>query len=85
MKKLYKIWQEKNNYWDTYDSAVVCANNPIEARHIHPNGHEIKNWWKDDNEYESDWAHPDDVQVEFIGTAWATLDIGVVLASFKGG
>lgn len=34
--KLYKISQNINNGYDTYDSAVVCAENEDEARLIHP-------------------------------------------------
>ena len=31
MNKLYKIWQDKNNNYDTFDSAIVCAENEEEA------------------------------------------------------
>ena len=34
--KLYKISQTINDDYDTYDSAVVCAKDEDEARHIHP-------------------------------------------------
>jgi len=34
--KLFKISQELNDDYDTYDSAVVCADNEAEARKIHP-------------------------------------------------
>lgn len=37
MIKLYLISQDKNNDYDTYDSAVVAARNEIEAAQIHPN------------------------------------------------
>lgn len=33
---LYKLTQEINNDYDTYDSAIVCAENEEEARTIHP-------------------------------------------------
>ena len=34
--KLWKIWQEVNNNYDTYDSAVVVADTEEVARKIHP-------------------------------------------------
>ena len=34
--KLYKLSQNINNGYDTYDSAVVCAGSEEEARKIHP-------------------------------------------------
>lgn len=33
---LYKLSQTINEDYDTYDSAIVCAENEEEARHIHP-------------------------------------------------
>lgn len=38
MMKIYKISQDVNKDYDTYDSAVVYANNEEEAKNIHPNG-----------------------------------------------
>mgnify|MGYP001571839762 CR=1 len=37
--KLFKISQGVRNDYDTYDSAVVCAENEDEARHIHPSNY----------------------------------------------
>ena len=34
--KLYLISQDINDDWDTYDSAVVVAENEVDARSIHP-------------------------------------------------
>ena len=34
--KIFKISQAINDDYDTYDSAVVCAENEEDARHIHP-------------------------------------------------
>src|SRR3990167_7998667 len=34
--KIYKLSQSLNDGYDTYDSAVVCAENEEDARHIHP-------------------------------------------------
>lgn len=33
---IYKISQNINNGWDTYDSAIVCAESEEDARKIHP-------------------------------------------------
>ena len=35
--KLFKIYQNINKGYDTYDSAVVIANSAEEAQKIHPN------------------------------------------------
>ncbi len=34
--KIYKLWQDVNNGYDTYDSIIVCAENEEEAKRIHP-------------------------------------------------
>ena len=34
--KLYKISQDENNEYDTFDSAIVCAESEEEAKKIHP-------------------------------------------------
>ena len=36
--KLFKIYQNINTGYDTFDSAVVVANSAEEAQKIHPNG-----------------------------------------------
>ena len=33
---LYLLTQYTNDNYDTYDSCVVCAENPKEAKKIHP-------------------------------------------------
>lgn len=38
-KKLYKISQSINSGYDTYDSAVVCAESEQDARNIHPSSY----------------------------------------------
>jgi hypothetical protein len=37
---LYKISQTSNCDYDTYNSAIVCAENEAAARVIHPSGDE---------------------------------------------
>lgn len=78
---LYLIWQEENMGYDTFDSAIVCAENIDEARHIHPSGNQ--NRWIDT---QWDWAdNPDQVYAKLIGKADTTIEKGVVLSSFNAG
>ena len=79
-KKLYKISQEDNNDYDTYDSAIVCSESEDYERNIHPDG--TINF--DIGEY-STWTHKENVKVEYIGIADDSIPIGVVLASFNAG
>ena len=41
--KLYRVWQEANQGYDTFDSAVVCAEDEDGARSIHPNAY-MSHW-----------------------------------------
>lgn len=89
---IYKIWQNENRGYDTYDSAVVVAENECEARRMNPSyfpgGNEdiwpmfITDW---DKVY-SAWASSvDEVYVKLIGTATPEMKKGVVVASFNAG
>jgi len=86
--KLYRIWQDVNNNYDTYDSAVVCAENEEEARKIHPDGTydypEDEDLEIMDEEYGS-WVKKKYVKVEYIGEAREGLKKGVIVASFNAG
>jgi hypothetical protein len=76
--KLWLISQTTNNDYDTYDSAVVCAETEEAARGIHPSG---SGW-----EYSSgSWVSEDKVTVRLIGEATEDIPPGVVLASFNAG
>ena len=79
---LYLISQDENNDYDTYDSAVVCAQNEQEARMIQPNG-----TGKEFNTGDfGTWAkYPDQVKVTLIGVADSSIAEGLVLASFNAG
>jgi hypothetical protein len=88
-KFIYLISQNYSLGYDTYDSCVVCATSPDEARNILPNGE--TSWSKEEIE-NSDGAlrgawckSPEQVNVERIGTADDTEEIGVILASFNAG
>ena len=94
---LYKISQDVNDEYETYDSAIVAAENEDDARMIHPNkGVYIKNnlWYHiyhtgNELEYwDGYWVPVKDlhlIKVELIGTAKAGTERGVILASFNGG
>jgi len=79
--KLWRIYQDMNDGYDTYDSAVVVAPDADSARAIHPST--VSGW----NDYCGTWAsRPDQVGAICIGEAMPNLEAGtVVLASFNAG
>lgn len=81
MANLYRISQNTNTDYDTYDSAVVVAETAEQARNIHPGGRKPDDKWPDFT-----WAAPEDVTVQLIGVAAADLAPGtIVCASFHAG
>lgn len=83
MLKIYKISQNINSGFDTYDSAIVCAENEEEARNINPDG-----YGKGLDEYSYDWVsneNKDKIDVKFIGIAGGDIEKGLILASFNAG
>lgn len=90
---IYRISQTANRGYDTYDSAVVIAEDHEQARLINPAYNEfnadIYSLFMDEEgwaERWSGWAHsPEDVLVEYIGTAAPGSKVGVVCASFNAG
>lgn len=82
---LYKISQTVNNDWDTYDSAIVAAENEEEARKINPSDFDNKHWWTEEDRYTSWCSKLEDVQVELIGVAKEGIEKGVIVASFNAG
>lgn len=96
--KLYKLTQNENTGYDTYDSAVVAAENEDDAKKNHPSRHYR---WSDTNDcwmfqysdgteekYErrySDWTHIRHIKAEYIGEAKEGTKKGVILASFNAG
>ena len=71
--KLFRISQEVNRGYDTYDSAVVCAESEEEARSMTP------------DEYGAGWTDAVNVKVEYLGKAGEGLEKGVIVASFNAG
>ena len=86
--KIYLISQDKNNGWDTYDSAVVCAENEEKARLTHPSedsSEDCEEWDGIDGEPYGSWTNYENVKVEYIGEATPSLKKGVICASFNAG
>lgn len=94
--KIYLLSQDVVNDYDTYDSAIVIAENEDEARKIHPNKlvtHVTKNQWmgtySGGEEYKNepyDWVEYSDINkisVKYIGEAGKEQQKGLVLASFN--
>lgn len=85
--KLFKLSQDTNNDYDTYDSAVVVAADADSAREIHPAKYKNEYWWDPEDPYIShDWAPQADIKAEYIGEAADNLEAGtIVCASFNAG
>lgn len=82
---LYLISQNENRDYDTYDSAVVCAESEDIARKMSQGG-ENGEPEKFDRSYLSTWCStPDAVNVRLIGKAAPDVAVGVVCASFNAG
>ncbi len=84
---IYKIWQNENNDYETFDSAIVYAETEEEARNIHP---DVDGYQYYDNPWTkpilNHWASsPDKVMVEKIGETTLDVKSGVILASFNAG
>lgn len=79
--KLFLISQIINLGYDTYDSAVVAAQDQDDARTIHPNGSVLL----DGGNWHSWVKSPKDVIVDYIGDAARGTVRGVVCASFNAG
>ena len=80
--KLYRISQTVNDDYDTYDSAVVAAQDEEDARSIDPGSiHSGDHSWMD---YCS-WTTPENVKVEYIGEAADNIERSIICASFNAG
>lgn len=79
--KIYKISQDVNKDYDTYDSAVVYAENEEEAKSIHPNCSILNSTY----DYIQTWALPENVKVEYLGENPNVTGTYVILASFNAG
>ncbi len=80
---IYKLSQQENCGWDTFDSIVVCANSPEDAKNINPHG---KSFDSDSSIPYNDWAKSKEaIKCELIGKANKDVERGVILASFNAG
>ncbi len=88
---IYKVSQDINNDYDTYDSFVCYAENEEEAKEIFPrNGKSFIEMISQDldEKYYVDRLWTSDkskIEVEFLGTAKDGSKKGVILASFNAG
>ena len=85
--KIFKIWQEENNGYDTYDSAVVIAENVTEAKKFHPGGtydYDEEGNGKEDRPYGT-WVKRKFVKARKIGETKHNCEKGVIVASFNAG
>ena len=85
--KLWLISQDKNNGYDTFDSAVVAAESEDAARNTHP-----ATWTADSSKYwECErapggyWTTPENVSVSYLGEAAEGTAASVICASFNAG
>lgn len=83
--KLWKLTQESNTGYDTYDGAVVAAETEEEARKIDVNG--ATKGWPDKVIYMfTAWALSwTEVTAVYIGEAAPGTETGIILASFNAG
>jgi len=87
---IYLISQDVNKGYDTFDKAIVAANNENEAKLIHPDG--VSANWKDENFSDDDnvewiwaWTKPKNVKIELLGVTTKEIKSGVILASYNAG
>jgi hypothetical protein len=79
---LYLISQEENNEYDTYDSAVVCAESEEEARNINPS---IFGWPTSVIACTAWCTDPAQVTVKYLGEAHTDIERGsIICSSFNG-
>ena len=97
---LWKLSQDENNDYDTFDSAVVVALDPVSASMVHPSRYSDTGeaifafdsvddcWRRIDGGYGDNggWARPNDVKVVCVGEAASFLNDGdVVCSSYNAG
>lgn len=95
---LFKVSQEKNNSWDSFDSFIVAARTGSDAKFFHPRGNDVE--WDEEKEewiwaggggyHSEDWVSPWDLlgenQVECVGRARHGVKVGdVICSSFNAG
>lgn len=93
---IYLLTQTAVRGYDTYDSCIVVAASPEEAKRIHPRGDRVwdgRRWTYSDGRPSATWASSDGgwvsdieaVTATLVGVAHPTVEPGVVCASFNAG
>ena len=93
---LYIISQEVNNDYDTFSSALVCAETEEEAKLYHPDSRckyypEHKQHWRNEDtkkwvSWNTTWVKDiKDVKVEYLGIADKSVDKGIIISSYHAG
>lgn len=78
---LYLIYRVGSVGWNEYDSAVVVAEDELDAKRIHPDGmNEV-----DDTPDSGSWRPFAQIKVKLIGVANYRTPRGVICASFNAG
>ena len=84
--KLFLISQDSNNAYDTYDKAIVCAEDEKSAKYMRP--YNTDDEWNGKMEISESglildaWCNVEDVKVEYIGEARQDLKKSVICASY---
>lgn len=84
---IYKIYQTVNTGYDVYVLAIVIAEDEKQAKMMHPSDGrfyclEVENrLYYDYQKFHSEWAYPDDVLVEYLGTASSDFIVPSVVCS----
>ena len=79
--KLFLLSQNTNNEWDTYDSAVVCAESEEDAKTIHPQGLDYK--VGEEQERFDTWVMLSNVIVEYLGEAREDSERRIICSSYN--
>jgi hypothetical protein len=81
---LYKITRGDDEVdYNQYDSAVVAATSPSDAKTIHPDGSYVTDERK--NRMYDTWVPLSEVEVTYLGKAAKGVKRGVIIASFNAG
>ena len=80
---IYLIVRDDEGGYDSYDSAVVCAENEEEARKIHPGGGGQDT--QETAEMFDTWCNLTEVSVKYIGEAKEVSVKGIICTSFNAG
>ena len=81
--KLFRIYQNLNDGYDTYDAAIVAAPDAETARQMQPGTGDL--YGSEHSLSSGTWAKPEHVGVIEIGEATPGTGQGVLLASFNAG